>query len=165
MNISVIELKSGLNISGKIEMAKRNDMPLKKNGWNFSWRKLFKVEGAELYKISLEKEPQIIQGILMVTLMFDEMLYMNNIEIAPHNIGSKGKYAHIAGCLIAYGCLLSFEYGKGGYKGYLTFESKTELIPLYIERYGAMQVSGQRMFIAPKIGLKLIDKYLKEDEQ
>jgi len=50
---------------------------------------------------------------------------------------------------------------KYKHKGYLTFESKTKLIPLYQQKYGAILAMGQRMFIDPEMGLKLIDKYLK----
>lgn len=89
------------------------------------------------------------------------MLYLNNIEVASHNLGLKGKYENVAGCLIAYACLKSFELGKNAYEGYLTFESKTELISLYQNRYRATLAMGQRMFIEPEMGLKLIDKYLK----
>ncbi len=96
----------------------------------------------------------------MLSVMYEEMLYMNNIEVAPHNLGSDGKYDNVAGCLIAFGCLKSFELGKNTYKGYLTFESKTELIPLYQDKYGATLAMGQRMFIDPDTGLGLIDKYL-----
>lgn len=93
--------------------------------------------------------------------MNDEMLYMNNIEVAPQNYGSEGKYENIAGCLIAYACLKSIELGQKYYKGYLTFESKTKLIPLYEKKYKATLATGQRMFIEPKAGLELIEKYLK----
>ena len=92
--------------------------------------------------------------------MNDEMLYMNTIEVAPHNYGSNGKYENVAGCLIAFGCLKSFELGKNHYEGYLTFESKTELIQFYQKKYGASIAAGQRMFINPKAGLNLIEKYL-----
>ncbi len=90
------------------------------------------------------------------------MLYMNNVEIAPHNYGSKGNYENVAGCLIAFGCLKSFELGQNHYKGYLTFESKTELVDLYKKKYNATLAIGQRMFIEPQEGLKLIEKYLNQ---
>lgn len=96
----------------------------------------------------------------MLTLMNNEMLYMNNIEVAPHNLGSTGAYDNVAGCLIAFGCLKSFELGSNHYTGYLTFESKTALIPLYQKKYGATLAMGQKMYIAPQAGLTLIKKFL-----
>lgn len=161
MEIQIVEVKSNELIDGVIEQAKMKDMPTKKEGWQFTWRKLFKTEGAEFYKLSLVDNSKQIQGMLMLSLMFDEMLYMNNIEVAPHNYGSQRKFDRVAGVLIAYACQKSFELGKNSYKGYLTFESKTSLISLYQEKYGATLALGQRMFIEPKTGYQLIEKYLE----
>ncbi len=161
MEIQIIEVKSNKKIDAQIHKATFKDMPTKKNGWKFTWRTLYKTEGAEFFKLTLKDDLSNIQGILMFSVMYEEMLYMNNIEIAPHNLTSKGKFDNVAGCLIAFGCLKSFELGKNTYKGYLTFDSKTKLIPLYEEKYGAISTMGQRMFIDPVQGLKLIDKYLK----
>jgi hypothetical protein len=41
----------------------------------------------------------------MLTLQSEEMIYLNNIEVAPHNYGSNGKYDHVAGCLISFAAL------------------------------------------------------------
>ena len=161
MKIQIVDILADKKVDAIIEKATRRDMPLKKNGWQFTWRTLYKTEGAVFYKLKL-KNDEAIQGMLMLSLMNDEMLYMNNIEIAPHNYGSKGKYKNVAGCLIAYGCLKSFEIGQNYYKGYLTFQSKTKLIPLYEKKYGATLAMGQRMYIEPKAGLELIEKYLKQ---
>jgi hypothetical protein len=135
-------------------------MPLKKDGWQFTWKKLAKIEGAQFYKITLKDSPSKLEGLLMITLINDEMLYMNNLELAPHNYGSKGKYENVAGCLIAFACKKSFELGRGNYLGFLSFDSKTELISLYEEKYGAIWAMGQKMFIDPGQGRKLMEKYL-----
>lgn len=160
MEVKILDVKSQKKIDAIIKRAKSRDMPMKKDGWQFSWRTLYKTEGADFYKLSIIGGAKRVEGILMLSLMQDEMLYMNNIEIAPHNLGSNGKYDNVAACLIAYGCLKSFELGQNAYRGYLTFESKTKLISLYQERYGASLAMGQKMFIAPEVGLELIDKYL-----
>lgn len=161
MRVKILEVKSQLKRDAIIERAKSNDMPKKKDSWQFTWRTLYKTEGAAFYKLSLTNTLKEIEGIVMLSVMYEEMLYMNNIEIAPHNRSSTGKFDNVAGCLIAYGCLKSFELGKNTYKGYLTFESKTELIPLYQKKYGATLAMGQRMFIEPDVGLNLIKKYIK----
>lgn len=161
MKVQIIDVVSNKKIDAVIEEATRKDMPIKKNSWQFTWRTLYKTEGAVFYKLRIKGDEEI-QGMLMLSLMNDEMLYMNNIEIAPHNYGSSGKYENIAGCLIAYGCLKSFELGQKYYKGYLTFESKTKLISLYQQKYNATLAMGLRMFIEPQAGLKLIEKYLNQ---
>jgi len=160
MEVQILETKTNKNRLAEIARAMLKEMPKKKDGWNFTWRTLFKVEGSETYKIVLKDGVSEIEGMLMLTLMNDEMMYMNTIEVAPRNYGSKGKYDNVAGCLIAYACLRSFELGKNNYEGFLTFESKTELIRLYHDRYGARLAAGQRMFIEPEVSLELIEKYL-----
>lgn len=161
MEVKLLNVENQAFIIARIESADFKDMPLKKNGWQFNWKTLYKTEGAEIFKLTLLESPKVIEGLIMLSLMNGEMLYMNNIEIAPHNIGENGKYDHAAGCLIAYGCQQSFEQGKGHYIGYLTFESKTQLIPFYQNKYGAVQAMGQRMFIEPEGSFKLIRKYLE----
>lgn len=91
------------------------------------------------------------------------MVFMDNVEVAPHNFGKNKKYDFVAGCLISFACLESFEKGQNNYKGFLSFESKTELIPYYAKKYGAMLALGQRMFIDPEAGKVLIKKYLNID--
>jgi hypothetical protein len=88
---------------------------------------------------------------------------MKNIEIAPSNYGSKGKYINAAQILMSYACLLSFEFNKGPYKGYLTFISKGRLIDHYVEKYNAELVYRERSQINPINGLKLIKKHLNLD--
>ncbi len=163
MEIEILEVETQQKKAAEISKALFKELPKVKDGWNFNWRKLSKIEGGEVFKLTLKKENPGVEGIMMLTIMFEEMVFMNNIEIAPRNIGSNGKYENVAGCLIAYACLLGLEWGRGNYYGFLTFDSKTELIPLYHEKYLADFAMGQRMFITPGNGLKLIKKYLNID--
>ena len=52
--------------------------------WRFSWKKLNKLKGVQFYKVIRVDSPNIIEGVLIFTLINDEMLYMNNVEVAPH---------------------------------------------------------------------------------
>jgi len=161
MEVKIIEVSTNEEIPAIISISELlKEMPKKKDGWNFNWRTLFKVEGSEIYKLTLQNDDTQIQGVVMLTLMNDEMLYMNAIEVVPHNYGSKGKFDNVAGCLIAFACLQSIERGKNSYQGYLTFESKTSLIDFYHKKYGATLTMGQRMFIGPQVGENLINQYL-----
>ena len=162
MQVRVTEVKSDKSIAAKIEKASGKDMPLKKDGWQFSWKSLYKTEGADFYKLTLVGDSSKLQGVVMLTLMNDEMLFMNTIEVASHNFGRNGKYDKVVGCLIAFACLQSIELGRGNYEGYLTFESKTVLIPYYEKKYGARLALGQRMFIEPETGERLISQYLTQ---
>jgi hypothetical protein len=128
---------------------------------SLNWRALAREhKNAWFYKLVKSDAPFQIEGMLMLTIAFEEMVQMNNIEIAPHNIGHDGEYNHIAGCLIAYACLKSFELGKNHYHGFLSFESKTVLMDMYQHKYGASHAMGHKMYFDNEAGDNLIQKYL-----
>ena len=142
----------------EIVLATSVEMPLKKDGWSFNWRKLIKESNTETFVLKIKERPLNIEGVLQLKIEND-MLIMDVVEIAPHNIGKKNKkYDYVAGCLIAFACRESFQI-DGSYKGFLTFVSKTDLIEWYANKYGATLALGQRMYIDPDIGTKLIEEY------
>jgi len=163
MKVCLEEIASKESIRALISEAHPKELPMRKDGWQFTWKTLGRTEGADFYKMTKVDSPTEIEGMLMLTILNEEMLYMNNIEVAPHNYGSKGKYDRVAGCLIAFACHKSFELGKNAYKGYLSFDSKTELVKLYEKKYGATHAIGHKMFFDPKAGKRLIDLYLSID--
>jgi len=163
MKVILYDATTGEATEALILAAKKGDMPAKKNSWQFTWKKLAKVEGAQLFKIVTADDQSEIEGVLMLTLISEEMLYLNNIEVAPHNYGSEGKYRNVAGSLLAFACYQSFELGRNHYIGFLSFESKTQLIALYQNKYGATCAMGQKMFFDPTAGRKLMKKCLLID--
>ena len=165
MKIILKNTKTDKEKEATISKILKKDLPLKKDGWQFNWRQLYKIEGAEIYKLSTEEKPKMIEGMLMLTIFNEEMVFMNNIEIAPHNYGSKGVYKEVAGCLIAFSCVESFERGKEGYNGFLSFDSKTKLIELYQNKYGAKIAMGNKMYFDPVAGKALMKKYLNIDSK
>ncbi|HEY3390388.1 MAG TPA: hypothetical protein VGK38_12490 [Prolixibacteraceae bacterium] len=137
----------------------KKKIPLKKDGWNFNWRQLSIEKNRHTYVLRTLNSPDQAEGAMCLRFEHD-MLIMDALELAPHNIGQKNKrYDYVAGCLIAFGCRESFKT-KGNYKGFLTFISKTNLIKWYAEKYGAELALGQRMFIDWENGERLIEKYL-----
>lgn len=132
--------------------------PLKRGGWRFNWGTVVKLKNTQTFVLRLKDAPENIEGMLQIRTE-GEMVIMDLIEIAPHNIGKNKRYENAAGCLIAFACRESFKV-EGPYQGFLTFESKTELIDWYIEKYGADVAIRQKMFISPENGIKLIEKYL-----
>jgi hypothetical protein len=166
MKVRLKDTISGILVEAEITVTGLSDMPLKKDGWNFNWRQLYQEHiGTMLFKLTLEDSPKQVEGMLMLTLQGNGLLYMDCVEVAPHNYGSKGRYDLVAGCLLAYGCLMGKEHGKEQYEGYLSFESKTVLIEMYQEKYGATWAMGQRMFFSPEAGIKLIELYLRGSEK
>lgn len=160
MNIYLKHKKTKQLIKAQIIKANVKDFP---ENWQFRWKKLYNKESM-FYKIVLENSPEVLEGLLMVTLLNSEMMYLNNIEVAPHNYGKNGTYDFVAGCMFAFACNLSLIYAKGYYKGYLVFDSKTKLIEYYQQKYGAVLLSSQRMCIDKDMGIKLIKQYLGIEE-
>lgn len=159
MRVTIFDKEAQKYIEARIEIATAKDMPFKKDKWKFNWRELYKTKGSLIYKLVRD---DIIEGVVMFSVKYDEMFFMNNIEIAPHNYGSNGRYDDVAGALIAFGCELSLIKGLRSYEGYLVFDSKEALIPFYERKYGAVYTMGRSIFIGPEVGSKLIEKYLKD---
>ncbi|MEM6966553.1 MAG: hypothetical protein AAF573_17445 [Bacteroidota bacterium] len=164
MRIQLLETKTGKLLPAQIKKATFKDMPLKKDGWNFNWRSLFRIERMEVYKVSLVDTPDITEGVIAFSLQRNEMIELEDVEIAPYNIGRNGKYKRLTGALIAFCCLQSQTRGKGNYRGFVGFTSKTDLIAYYRKKYGASQAFGQRMFFSEETGKILIKKYLENEE-
>ncbi len=161
MRVQLKNLESGESIGGLIAIVSKADWPTKRGGWQFNWKKLGKTKGADFFKLTTLTEPDVVEGMLMLTLMNSEMLYMNNVEVAPTNLGRNGKFENVAGCLLAFSCYKCFELGKNEYLGYLSFESKTELMELYETKYGATHAVGRKMFFDPNAAKVLVEKFLK----
>ena len=157
MKVNLYDNKRNKKVIGQIASASKKDMPGSRSKWNFNWKSLY-VKNSLVFKLTYDSE---IQGLLKM-IQVDEGYYeMSNLELSPSNYGSKGKYDKVAGCLIAYASLLTFELNNGSYKGYLAFTSKGELIPHYEKHYYAELVFREKMIIFPKNGKRLIKKYLE----
>ncbi|MEM9338017.1 MAG: hypothetical protein AAGA66_04765 [Bacteroidota bacterium] len=159
MNVHIFDVDNHQLVDAEIVLASSSQIPLKKNGWNFNWKNLLKEKDSEVFMLKLKNVDESIEGMLQLKIK-NEMLVMEVLEIAPHNVGRENKkYDYVAGCLIAFGCRESFKL-ESEYKGYLTFVSKAYLIEWYKKKYKAEQGLGQRMFISEENGLELITEYL-----
>ncbi|MGB1204696.1 MAG: hypothetical protein ACPG5B_03550 [Chitinophagales bacterium] len=161
MQLHLVENSTKTQKLGLIVEVSKSELPFKKDGWKFNWRQLYKMPNARCYKLVAAESPHIIEGLLMLQNDGDVMI-MRNIEKAAHNFGKNRRYTNVADCLIAFACKESFQNGKGNYKGWLIFDSKTELIELYRQKYGAEIAMGHKMFIAPNVGRQLIQKHLNK---
>jgi len=126
-----------------------------KSGWKFNWETEFSVAEKQVYKLVLQNQPEIIQGLICLTIEADH-IFMPLIETAPHNYGKTKKHFGVAGNLVAFACKLSFEKG---FDGYVSFKAKTKLIPHYEKTLGAKILYGQYMEIATPASIKLIKDY------
>ncbi len=129
----------------------------KKNGGNFDWKTELSDNGKEVFKLTIQNNPNIIQGLLSLTLEPDHV-YMHLLENAPFNIGQNKLYEGVAGNLVAHACKVSFQQGFDGFVG---FTAKTKLIEHYQKTLGAYTLGGYRMIIPTQSAQVLIDKYFK----
>lgn len=156
----ILSSKGNLKVRCHIVLISKEFVPKKKNGWLFNWLKAYKSKPKTLFAL-VEKNSRKVHGVIQL-VNNQGMLIMELIELAPFNIGSKKEYKNVAGCLIAFGCKEALKL-ETAYKGYLTFVSKTTLIELYKSKYYATQTIGNRMYIDPLSGEKLINTYLKDE--
>lgn len=159
--VYILDVQNDQLVKAEIVVPEPNEIPLKKDGWSFNWRELSKEKKSRMFILRTIGLNPSVEGALQLKTE-NEMLIMNVLEIAPHNIGRKNKkYDYVAGCLIAFACKESFKL-KSTYKGFLTFMAKTSLINWYSIKYGASIGLGQRMYIDSEKGLKLINEYLEK---
>ena len=129
----------------------------KKNGWVFNWKTELDDNTKEVYKLTINNNPNIIQGILSITIETDHV-YMNLLESAAFNKGKNKLYEGVAGNLVAYACKKSFQ---NGFDGYLSFTAKTKLIDHYTKTLNAFHFDGHLMIINTLAASKLVDQYFK----
>ncbi len=143
------------------EVLRLNKMDLKqltkKTGWNFDWKAELTSNVKEVFKLTILNNPNIIQGLLSLTLEPDHV-YMHLLENAPFNIGQTKLYEGVAGNLVAHACKVSFQQG---FEGFVGFTAKTKLIDHYQKTLGAYTLGGNRMIIPTESAQILIDKYFK----
>lgn len=85
-----------------------------KNKWSFNWKSEFGKIEREVYKLTIVGNPLIIQGIVSIEYR-TKYVYMHLLESAPFNLGKNKIYAGVAGNLVAYACLRSFQTGGEGF--------------------------------------------------
>jgi hypothetical protein len=153
---SILNTISGDSFQTEIMTLKKSDLKsiLKKNGWNFDWKTEFNDLKKEVYKLTIVNNPNIIQGLLSITIESDH-IYMDLLESAPFNIGKGKLYEGVAGNLVAYACKTSFQKG---YDGFVAFTAKTRLINHYEETLGAYHFKNQRMIIDTEPAKFLVTK-------
>jgi len=156
---SIEDVITGENLPTEIKPLEKIDLNniTKKNGWKFNWKAEFARPDRQIFKLVLQQQPAVVQGLVCFTVMPDH-IFMPLIETAPHNFGKTKKYLGVAGNLVAYGCKCSFELGLDGY---MAFIPKTKLITHYKKTLGA-ELFGHRMFIQTQAAMNLIKQYYPE---
>ncbi|MCK9450621.1 MAG: hypothetical protein M0Q90_02930 [Bacteroidales bacterium] len=156
---SILNTISGDSFATEVSVLTKSDLRniTKKKGWNFNWRSEYKNEITEQYKLTIVNNPDIIQGLLSITIEQDHV-FMDLLESAPFNIGQNKLYEGVAGNLVAYSCKVSFQKG---FEGFVAFTAKTQLIEHYEKTLGAFHFKNQRMIIDTISAKRLVEKYFK----
>jgi len=131
---------------------------INKADWQFDWQEQLKLNDRETYKLVIENNPKIIQGLISLSDQ-DDHIYMHLIESAKFNKGKTKIYAGVPGNLVAFACKLSFDKG---YDGYLAFDAKTVLVRHYQETLYATHFKGTKMIIETPAATRLINQYFKK---
>ena len=154
---SIERVSTGESFDTEVKSIVKNDLVhiTKKNGWKFNWKLELNDPQKELYKLIILQIPDVIQGVLSLTIETDHV-YMNLLESAPFNIGQAKEYQGVAGNLVAFACKRSFECG---YDGNVVFTAKTKLIEHYMQTLKARIIFGQRMAILEREARFLVNKY------
>lgn len=125
--------------------------------WQFDWSNELKDRTKEVYKLTTENNPTIIQGLMSIEDKQDH-IFMHLIESSKFNKGKGKIYLGIPGNLVAYACKVSVDKG---YQGFVAFDAKSALIKHYQETLHATHFRGLRMFIETNAALRLISQYFK----
>ena len=130
----------------------------KKNGWLFNWREEARQPGHQVFKLTTDDNPNVVQGLISLEIMVDHV-YMHLIESAPFNLGKRKMYVGVPGNLVAHACKVAFEHG---HEGYVSFVSKTSLVGHYAATLGAKLIGGRTMIIDTAAALKLTSQYFSK---
>ncbi len=156
---SILNTISGDSFLTEVSEVNKVDLKIasKKNGWKFNWSAEFKMTDRNVYKLTIRENRDIIQGLLSIS-DYSNHFYLHLVETAPFNFGKNKLYEGVPGNLFAFTCKQSWDKG---YEGFVSFQSKTQLVEHYEKTLGAVHIGGGRMVIFPQAALKLIQKYFQ----
>jgi len=132
---------------------------VKKSEWLFDWKYEAKQADKTVYKLVIEGNNRVIQGLISIQDRGDH-IFMALIESSKFNRGADKLYLGVPGNLVAFACKLSF---NKGYAGYVSFESKTKLKEHYQKSLGVHVLFGNVMAIDTKAAHKLVNQYFSEN--
>jgi hypothetical protein len=153
--MKLIDLEKRLEFKAEILKVETKDYLLidKSGQFEFDWTK---EKENHVFKI-LKKDDDEILGLLSIINYPEEWrVHINLLENSNQNKGKDKKVDKIAGCLLAFAARLAFEKG---YLGFLSLVPKTELIGLYVKKYG-FSLFGNQLAIEKQASIDLIEKYL-----
>lgn len=129
----------------------------KSKQFEFDWEKEKENHVFKIVKQSESSEDQEILGLISLINISEEFrIHISLIENSNANKGRDKKIDRVAGCLLAFAAQVAFE---NGYQGFVSLVPKTELIKLYVNKYGFSQY-GRQLAIEKRDAINLIQKFL-----
>ncbi len=138
-----------------IPLTKKDLRALDVNDWLFNWQRETQNGNKVVYKLVIMDNPNIIQGLMSIEDRGDH-IFMHTIESNKFNRGKRKVYLGVPGNLVAFACKTSFDKG---YDGFVSFESKSKLIPHYKSLLGAESLFGNYMAIGTTQATRLVQQY------
>jgi hypothetical protein len=167
MKVKIVRLNDNETVDASIIKGKGFALPSLTEGWRFNIKKHARRTDFQTFVLVTDKSPDVIEGCVIFKMKDFAEPYMAYIEVAPHNRGIDKLYDHVAGCMIAFACRLSFIHGVGHFRGWLAFdvieqhkEDEIRLMSIYCQKYGALRWGETTMVISPEAGENLINRYL-----
>ncbi len=158
--MKLLHVATQQEFEAEIIAIEKNDFILikKSKQFQFDWTL---ERGSHVFKIVEKGDDDLknkdILGLISLEDIPNELrINVNLIENSNDNKGRNKKIDRIAGCLLAFATQVAFEKG---YLGFTSLTPKTQLIPLYVNKYGFSRY-GRQLTIEKKAAIKLIQKYL-----
>ena len=94
---------TGDSFETKIILLEKEDIKklIKSKNWLFDWGKEAKTKGRNIYKLTLEDNITIIQGLISISILSDHV-FMDLLETAHFNQNKNKMYLGVAGNLVAF---------------------------------------------------------------
>ena len=141
------------------KLTSENLKDIRKKDWLFDWKDEINNKIRNVYKLSIIGKPEIIQGLISLQDKGDH-IYMHLIESSKFNRGRRKEYLGVPGNMVAFACKQSIDKG---YKGFVSFESKSKLINHYQKTLGAEVLFNNIMAINTEAANKLLNQYFTEN--
>lgn len=153
--MKLINRESKEEFDAEISEIGRTEIALisKSNRFDFDW---IKESDFTVYKITVNNNDKALGLMSLIDLKEELRIHINLIENANENKGQHKQIDRVAGCLIAFAVRIAFDKG---YLGFTSLIPKTELIDLYIKKYGFQQF-GRQLALNGTKAITIINKYL-----
>jgi SPP1 gp7 family putative phage head morphogenesis protein len=149
----LVDRRTGQIISTETVSVDASKLRLK--GWNFDFKKSQKA-GNEVFALRLTGDSEIQGLIAFAEDRANKAVKVDIVEVAPHNVGSKGKYKGAGPHLFAFAGKRSIEMGYD----FIYFDAKTDLIEHYEKSLGAQQLGrSHRMTLEGRALYDLVSYY------